>query len=845
MSRLVARVPPVLSTLGLSVVSQNTQACAPKRAPTPAEWSLKLKEAQATGARATKHELAGSFDAAFDSYVKAAQAYIFLLRHCPSQQKKEELRALSTKLVERATRIKQAKKDLIRPLQRERLSIEEQDAVLERSSTVNGVRLPRWTTRDAVDQPFHPTDSQPTLSPLQLQQRACWRPAAEVFPTAQMVASSLRGRDIVQDNVSDCSLVSALIVGAEHHSKFGSKLGLSCLYPQGDDGLPRLSKTRRYTARFLVNGTWRMVTIDDNLPASESGQPMSASTKEQDQLWPALVEKAYLKMMGGYEFHGSNSGIDLHALSGWIPEHIALSSGHHSGKTWTRIFDAFEAGRCVLTLGTGKSEASLTPGLIASHSYAVLDLREGEGRREVELMNPWRTSTSSPTATPSNLSSTWTEDVRNALPRIDSGAETFVVDWDHLSSHFEALHLSWDPRSFRASDSVHCSIPRKAGGTNSGASTQLQLKVEHSPDRLPTEIWVLVSRHLHDKGDAEEFVGLNIVKSWRSSRKGRGATRVHDASSLTDNPFLLYRFDSDPDIDVYNLFVSYRGAAADPRFTLRAFADTPIKLEDGPPPLPYSQSLQGSWTEKTAGGNHACATFLNNPQYRVSLSSLPERPNLRGELSIRCDTSKDTPVNVKLVRRKGERIADFEERDVVAGASTYSYGFDSTHADDLFPESYTLVVSSFQPLHKTDFELRVESNLPLEVSLIPPEGAGMFARSARGSWGSPDGSEQVEPSFLLAVSKPTQLRIRLQAPEGPLPIALSIYSTSTDGAPHELVESTGPFSDAVCGVVTRLFRLPTSDSGYLIILRALPSTVQAEFHLLLYADQPVTLSPQR
>jgi len=57
--------------------------------------------------------------------VKAAQAYVFLIRHCPNQQKKEELRALSAKLVERATRIKQAKKDLIRPLQRDRLSIGE------------------------------------------------------------------------------------------------------------------------------------------------------------------------------------------------------------------------------------------------------------------------------------------------------------------------------------------------------------------------------------------------------------------------------------------------------------------------------------------------------------------------------------------------------------------------------------------------------------------------------------------------------------------------------------------------------------------------------------------------
>jgi hypothetical protein len=60
------------------------------------------------------------------------------------------------------------------------------------------------------------------------------------------------------------------------------------------------------------------------------------------------------------------------------------------------------------------------------------------------------------------------------------------------------------------------------------------------------------------------------------------------------NSHLQYRFNSEPDTSVYDLFVSYRGASVEPRFTLRAFADVPIELIDGPPPLLYSRSVSST-----------------------------------------------------------------------------------------------------------------------------------------------------------------------------------------------------------------------------------------------------------
>ncbi|BGP21447.1 cysteine protease [Rhodotorula toruloides] len=755
-------------------------------------WAAKYQEAQATGTRATKLELAGSYDAAFAAYVSAAQTYLFLIRHTSDGETKQKLRAVSSRLVERAERIKLARKKGIRPVQRDVLSL------------------------------------------------------------AKLFDDRIREHDIVQDNVSDCSVVAALIVAAAHHAKFGSKLAFSCLYPQDPSGLPVESPDGTYRACLLANGVWRAVrksldaprldllslspvghaAIDDELPATADGRPSFACTRNRDQLWPALVEKAYLTMMGGYDFAGSNSANDF-ALSGWIPEYISLRSSFRSEKTWSRLRRGFQSGECVFTVGTGKKtdEALLEAGLVPSHSYAVIDILEEAGRRELVLINPWR---SNEPAEPLGTDS-WSAGLPRALASGD-GPATLVVDWDTLPALFASLHVNWDPKSFLGSASV---LRLDVDENN------LRLKVSASPS-APSEVWLLAARHTSHPLEKGESMGVSVSRPVGGSIGG-ARLKLDDASFLSDNLYDLYRFLPEHGVDTYDLVVAHEGASSDFAVTLSAFSNGQIAFAAGSPPLPYACEIRGAWTTSTAGGNHTCHTFLNNPQYTLKLSPPPGSTSRTAELHVVAETDKDSPINARVVFGEGERVDRLEDRDKLAGDASYSYGRSSCSSTSVAAGSYTLVISSFQPQHLADFSISVKSTFVIEISPIPPEGAGMYARQAKGCWrpGEDGGSKDVlrNPRFRLRPEKAANVRIRLQTPGEPKLVSLSVYLAGPDGEAGETIATSGAYADYPCGVVTPFFRLEPREHGYLVMPSTYQGATHVPFQLLLYADAPVSFAP--
>lgn len=523
---------------------------------------------------------------------------------------------------------------------------------------------------------------------------------------------------------------------------------------------PRLSPNGRYVFRLNFNGSYRRVDIDDRLPVSKTSRILHVvDRRTPGLLWPALLEKAYLKVRGSYDFPGSNSGTDLWILFGWIPEQVFLQSDDTiPNQVWKRMYGAHKFGDVLVTMGTGKisSRAERETGLVGEHDYAVLDLREVDGQKLLLVKNPWcegtswtgsmsRTNANGEThtdlaheASNDDEVSQSSRDLLNSDDQLTPG--TFWMDLNSVIQHFESIYLNWNPGLFNKRQDLHfrwdltaqVDSPTMRGKYRSFAGNpQFRVTVKDGGT-----LWVLLCHHFRDA--PSEISDRSQVRSHQQDIVGFISLYAYDNEGsrvfLSDNPLMRGPFVDSPqtllkleDLEPskpYTIVVAEEDLEpAAHTFTVSAFANSTVTIEEAPSKYPHQQVVSASWTQETAGGNAHSPIYSQNPQFNVEVKA-------RSTISLLLETPVEhLNVHVKLVLGRGNRVESVRSRDILFDSKDYRRGCALATFRDIDAGTYTIICSTFEAGQTGPFTLRVDSTAPTILRLLPREGAGRLRES--------------------------------------------------------------------------------------------------------------------
>ncbi|CAH8537323.1 unnamed protein product [Heterobilharzia americana] len=511
--------------------------------------------------------------------------------------------------------------------------------VLKATSIINGREyLPFLDSIDLRERfsfasPFVDKDGLLALSSKQTSLLSRWVRPSEYIDQPKMILA-ISCFSICQTVVTDCSFVASIAIAAQYERRFKKKLITNVIYPQGKNGEAVYNPCGKYMIRLNFNGVSRKVIVDDLLPMGKDGKLLCCFSNNHNELWVSLLEKAYMKVMGGYDFPGSNSNIDLHALTGWIPERISIrssSSYFDKNKEFRRLLSRFHQGHCLVTVATGQlsDDDSERSGLVPTHAYAMLDIREVDGYRLFLLKNPW-----SHMRWKGNFSERdsqhWTPSMevklnfdRSSAQLIDNGV--FWIDYDSLCHFFDVFYINWDPELFQHTTCVNdCWLAGSGPKKDSYASADNpQYNLEVSA-HVESPIWILLTRHIVDKADFaenKEFIAVVVYKDVKS----RKIYYPYDPEPYRDSvrinsPHCLVKMLQDPGTCNYILLISQYEKSNTIYYTLRVYSTAPFTLSKIKDPYTISKQITGEWKGSNAGGSiNDKEKYRSNPRYQLEL----------------------------------------------------------------------------------------------------------------------------------------------------------------------------------------------------------------------------------
>jgi len=237
-----------------------------------------------------------------------------------------------------------------------------------------------------------------------------WKRPKEITGDAKFVIEGASSADVSQGRVGNCWFVAAcacLAIEKNLWKKVIPNHKEQLIAPENPEDYQGIFKFR-----FWRFGEWIEVVIDDRLP-TVNGELIYVKSKDKNEFWSALLEKAYAKLAGSYEaLEAGNPADALVDFTGGVSETIDLVKGNYINelekrktlhKKLVQLMDRkCMASASIKVVNRDEMEAEAGMGLIKGHAYGIsavkkISLSQGmfssfnnaERLFLVKLRNPW------------------------------------------------------------------------------------------------------------------------------------------------------------------------------------------------------------------------------------------------------------------------------------------------------------------------------------------------------------------------------------------------------------------------------------------------------------------------
>lgn len=209
-----------------------------------------------------------------------------------------------------------------------------------------------------------------------------WKTFAEVAaisgkPFSVLPATGVKFTDVGQGVLGNCYFLAGVASIVHFHPHILQDMFVETdLWPQG------IFKTK-----WLLNGVEKIISVDSMIPANEQGTFFTKPSQGGD-FWAVILAKTWAKIFGDFKaVEGGNGGMVIAAITQAPPEQYALTVGS-AADNWVLLVAAAD-NKYPGTCGSGPNAHKY--GLVASHAYALLEVKEMDPYGQVvKLMNPWR-----------------------------------------------------------------------------------------------------------------------------------------------------------------------------------------------------------------------------------------------------------------------------------------------------------------------------------------------------------------------------------------------------------------------------------------------------------------------